>query len=79
MKMQAERGKIRFHEVREALTHLKIYISNEQVNGLCCQLRTEDSIGSDIWEQIVMKNYQEKLFIFARMKPNVKLSFHRFT
>jgi hypothetical protein len=64
MIMQAERAKIGFHEVREALTHLKIYLSLEQVSGLCCQLQPEDSIGSDVWEQLVMKNYQEIYYCF---------------
>ena len=69
--MQAERGKIGFNDVREALTHLKIYISDEQVNGLCCQPQPEDSIESDIWEQIVMKNYQEKhYFLLAACGGN---------
>lgn len=68
--MQAERGRLGFHEVREALTHIKVYISYEQVNDLCCQSHPEDSIGSDIWEQIVMKNYQEKINYFYADKTN---------
>jgi hypothetical protein len=59
--MQAEHGKIGINEVREALTHLKIYICNEKVSGIFCNLEQEASIEYEMWEQNVMKNYKEKM------------------
>ena len=59
--MQAEHGKIDINQVREALTHLKIYICNEKVSGIFFTLEREASIEYEMWEQIVMKNYQEKM------------------